>query len=416
MDDEYFLTVAGVGFCVLIVYIAYCMLFARAAGHASQRLPPAAIPIRARRSLAPPSTTTSTFSPPPTRRHSTLHAKTASSSMLRGAVQKHEKENAPARHPSQHFMKSSPPEGQAPNGSQTSNPGYCNPLKQSTSALNGARGWQQPSANVGMKRTASGLAKACDGAFDDGPGSRQKPIPIGNNPVGANKRVQVAQNEFVDENDFDSDIDLDVEEPLPKKASLYPSIPQQTRAAPPPQPLVYPTLPRQQQVQSNADVESEYSSVDPSAVKSPPRSSAPAPWSSSPAEHFVASKPFSVQSFAYDAGAQPVQNGPPPPQAQTKPAKRRTLPWLDDKAAKADTASPYPTAAAMSKAAKSSGTPLSKGKSMYPWNTTASAIKEQQKQHREDTKRSMKKNEPDEDSLRKAKSAQQRPAKVFLSE
>lgn len=335
--------------------------------------------------------------------------------MLRGAVQRHEKENATAKPASQSLFKSSPPAELE--GSQTNNPGYRNPLKPSSaSTLNASRNWQQPRASAGMKRTASGLAKACDGAFDDGPGSEKQPIHIGQRQ-GQNGLLQVTQDEFVDENDFDSDIDLDVEEPLPKKtAPTYPSLPQQERSASPSKPSFYPTLARHQQAQPDVfrDIDSAYGSVEPNTMKSVPPSSAPLPWSSSPVEHFEPAKPFSGRPFMYQGGAQPAQNGPPPPQPQPKPTKRRTLPWLDKEA---DDTQSAPLATSKSKSG-ADFTPLPKDdkKSMHPWNTTASAIKEQQKKHREESKRAMKKHEPDEDSMRKAKSAQQRPATVYLSE
>ena len=413
MAHESVSTALGAGACALILFILCCMIFARAAGLRIQRLP-AALPPRARTFPSP----TSTLTFPASRRHSAIHDSLTPPTMLRGAVQRHEKENATAKPASQALFKSSPP-SQPTDSSQSNNPSYRNPLKPSSaSTLNGARSWQQPRANAGMKRTASGLAKACDGAFDDGPGSRQHPITI-SGAAGQNVgRVQVTQNEFVDENDFDSDIDLDMEEPVSKKvAPTYPSLPQQDRRASTPKPVVYPTLPRQQQAQTtlSRNIDSGYGSVEPNTMKSVPASSAPLPWSSSPAEHLEPAQKFSGKPFMYQPGAQSAQNGPPPPQAQPKATKRRTLPWLQEE----EVENAPPAASSMSKAKSGVDfTPLPKDnkKSMYPWNTTASAVKEQQKKHREDSKRAMKKHGPDEDTMRKAKTAQQRPARVFLSE
>lgn len=53
---------------------------------------------------------------------------------------------------------------------------------------------------------------------------------------------------------------------------------------------------------------------------------------------------------------------------------------------------------------------------MYPWNTTASAIKEQQKKHREESKKAVKKHAGTDESIAAAKSNNKRPARVFLSE
>lgn len=408
-----FTTVAGSATCVLTLYILYCMLFARTPGIGIQRLPAAALPLRSRAFL-------NTLPFPPRPHPTTPYDKPLTASkMLRGAVQRHEKENGTAKPASQGLFKSSPPE-QPNTSSQSNNPGYRNPLKPTTaSALNGSRAWQQPRASAGMKRTASGLAKACDGAFDDGPGSRQQPITVGSASAQKAGLVQVTQNEFVDADDFDSDIDLDVEEPLPKKAAVsYPSLPQQRPSASPTKPVFYPTLPRQQAAQTTAarDIDSGYGSVEPHATKNPPPSSAPLPWSSSPAEHFQPAKQFLGKPFMYRAGAQSAQNGPPPPQPEPRASARRKLPWLEEKKEEATT---QPVSSTVSKSKSVAGfTPLPKDskKSIYPWNTSASAVKEQQKKHREENKRAMKTHEPDENTLRKAKSAQQRPARVFLSE
>lgn len=65
-------------------------------------------------------------------------------------------------------------------------------------------------------------------------------------------------------------------------------------------------------------------------------------------------------------------------------------------------------------------TPASKEpkKSQYPWNTTASAVKEQQRQHREQNKKHMKKIDGDDGSTHptKMKSRKDDMAKIFLSD
>ena len=55
-------------------------------------------------------------------------------------------------------------------------------------------------------------------------------------------------------------------------------------------------------------------------------------------------------------------------------------------------------------------------KSQFPWNTTASAVKDQQKKHREEVKKTIKKNEGTDESIQKAKTKRKQVARVFLSE
>ena len=60
--------------------------------------------------------------------------------------------------------------------------------------------------------------------------------------------------------------------------------------------------------------------------------------------------------------------------------------------------------------------PKDKGSSKYPWNTTASAVKEQQKQLRQGHRKLTKDHEGDEDSKKKSRKKQQSIVKVFLSD
>lgn len=361
--------------------------------------------------------------------------------MLRGAVQKYEKESG-AANPSANFFPSSPPEMSTsqPKSSQNINTSFRNPLKRTTtSALNGLRGSQeQRRLHAGMKRTASGLAKALDGSFEDYPGSQSRPIALDQSPE-KNGQVQITQNEFVDENEFDSDVDLDIDEPVVK----YPNLRESTS---PTKPVVYPTLPRQQPAQTTyaADIDTSFEDANYNSTKDQPKSSAPIPWSSSPAEHFTPSiNASTIRNFAYNPAkaareaqistnkaftyhptqTQHAQNGPPPPQTQPKAAKRRVLPWMQE----ADNQEPAMVRVTKNKLGLASSvttqttdaTPLSKGRKnpSYPWNTTASAVKEQQKQHREGTKKNIKKNDGDEESVLAAKAKKRdQPARVFLSE
>ncbi|EME47232.1 hypothetical protein DOTSEDRAFT_97886, partial [Dothistroma septosporum NZE10] len=238
----------------------------------------------------------------------------------------------------------------------------------------------------GVKRTASGLAKSLDGCFEDNTGSQYRPVPIGGQSPTKSNVPQVTQTDLFDENDFDSDIELEIEEPLPQASISYPKLPAQPTK---PQPQISPN----RNVNTTAGAPTMFQAPD---------SSAPLPWSSSPVENFSSARPQA------DA-------------VQPKPAKRRTLPWLGEGADEVMQAKPTPATSLTTKSVNgisSTFTPApkdKKDKSQFPWNTTASAIKDQQKKHREEA-RAMKKVAGTEDSLRTAKSTQKRPARVFLSE
>jgi ATP-dependent DNA helicase PIF1 len=345
--------------------------------------------------------------------------------MLRGAVQKHEQENARKAASPQSFFKSSPPsptkQASLRTNGQNANPGYRRPLAPApASAMNGSRGFQQQTRSCsGIKRTSSGLPKMFDGAFEDGAGSESRPIVV-NDPK---TQTQVT----FDENDFDSDIDLDFEEP--QGAVTYPKLPQQSKQSQPQKPttskapgkpMLYPTLPRQQQASPSigtldSPIDIEYASVEPPASqKSPPKSSTPLPWSSSPAEHLTAPPAPSLAQFRYDGTAPPRRNEP------ARATKRRTLPWLTKAEEEVPPEPTHSTAASKSRSTSTNDfTPLPKNskKNLYPWNTTASAVKEQQRKHREETKKAAVKTwQGTDDDKRKAKSTRTRPARVFLSD
>jgi len=402
---------------LLTLYILYRMLLARTAGgRGTARITATVVPSHPRT----PFNTAAEIRWTTPRNTYRLHASLSSPKMLRGAVEAHE-QKAPSKPTS--FFGSSPPAASQNKGSQGVSAGYRNPLGPAgASAMNGVRSSQQRTTNS-VKRNASGLAKALDGTFEEGPGSKLNPISVGgarNNNMGM---LQVTQNEFVDENAFDSDIELDFKEPVAKKGPSYPSLPQQRTSTSSAAPLVYPTLPRQQQAQTSfsRDVNPPYNAPPSAAGDAPVASSAPIPWSSSPAEHYDAafspskSAKSKIQGYTFNkpmGATQHFQNGPPPPEPQPK-AKRRALPWHDEEPNQ-------PTYDRFKPKYKSNtiSTPASKAtrKPSMPWNTTASAVKEQQKQHREEIKRAVKKNDGDEEAMLKAKTSRERPARVFLSE
>jgi ATP-dependent DNA helicase PIF1 len=269
-----------------------------------------------------------------------------------------------------------------------------------------------PRQNGGIKRTASGLTKAFDNVFEDDMGSQNRPIVLG----GPSPK-KIPQADLFGEDEFDSDIDLDVEEPTVKGNVVYPSLPKQAPAAAPvPKSVIYPTLPRQQQARTGYQ-DSGYGSVEPNAKEAVPGSSNPFPWSSSPPEHYQPTRdPSTIRQFVYNGG----ENGQAQSTGTTEPraVKRRTLPWIEEEEKEAaDAARHQSIDDAMRPASRGMTTPASKmNKKQFPWNTTASAVKDQQKKHREEVKKTVKKNEGTDESILKAKTKRKQVARVFLSE
>ena len=163
-------------------------------------------------------------------------------------------------------------------------------------------------------------------------------------------------NVYFNENDFDDDLVIDLTGTPPSSGLPPVQYPQLNRTA---SEVIYPTLPTDAKEQPLAA----------------PPSSAPIPWSSSP---------------------------PEPP----RPSKRRTVPWLDkDNKPKGET---------FTKPKKETFTPLPKDKptEKYPWNRTASALRDEQKALRQRNKdRQQKKID-----LSKQTSNGKRVPETFLSE
>jgi ATP-dependent DNA helicase PIF1 len=245
----------------------------------------------------------------------------------------------------------------------------------------------------GIKRTSSGLAKALhlqDEGFEHGLNISDsdeqdfKFLDPGRNTSGHNPV-------YFDESDFDSDIDLELEDPASKGTVYYPTLPLEPSA---------PAASRDSGYRSGSRTMN---------VKQEAASSQPIPWSSSPAEHFMTPKKL------------------PPPQ----PSKRRTLPWLQNNQVSAelelepepeieDEPEVKPKKRKPTQATPAgSFTPLPKDttKSAYQWNTTASNIKQQQKNLREANKM-MKANEAADDDMKRAVSKKKKNTvhRIFLSE
>lgn len=391
------------------------MLVRRPAGKATARL--ASAPSsntttysRGRASLPFRTSLTLTLRPKRTYTHAT---------MLRAAAQKHEQENQTvlSKTLSQSLFPSSPPVSQPskPPPSKSISAGFQNALRPSQpSAANVMRAPPPRQNTGGIKRTASGFSKGFDGAFEEDSGSQSRPIVLGGSPP-----AKIPQADLFGEDDFDSDIDLDVEEPIAKGTVSYPNLAKSKPApAPMPKSIVYPTLPRQQQARTGYQ-DSGYGSVEPSTKEAIPGSSNPLPWSSSPLEHFKPTRdPSTIQQFAY-TGEQ-SSRAPSNAAADPRATKRRTLPWLQEKDDESSntSASHQSIGEAMRPTSRGMATPASKmtKKSQFPWNTTASAVKDQQKKHREEVKKTIKKNEGTDESIQKAKTKRKQVARVFLSE
>lgn len=181
---------------------------------------------------------------------------------------------------------------------------------------------------------------------------------------------------YFDENDFDDDVDLDFDVEDPKMKGHLSA----AKTQPPPPTVSYPVLGNNQ-----------------------PMSSQPLPWSSSPLE-----RASTLQSRLFEKTAPPQEadlTDTETPQYLSKPpvarpTKRRTLPWLD---ADGQDSAPEPQRVLPAHAQKiidrqkanqvnrqrdagqdldvEAFTPLPKDQpnSLYPWNKTASAVKEEQK-------------------------------------
>lgn len=208
---------------------------------------------------------------------------------------------------------------------------------------------------------------------------------------------------YFDENDFvdDADLDLDVEDSATK----------------------------------------DYVLVDRTRSAQAPPSSLPIPWSSSPLQHkegplsASSTQPPVRVSVEYSAGyrLEVSVSG----DIDARPSKRRTLPWLDTGGQEKEQARKMPPPHVQqiidrqAKAHQSVGLgiegesstalPHDKSKSPYPWNKTASAVKEEQKKLRQANKKLVKSHDNDGSDAaakrRAAAAAERRSvARVFLSD
>lgn len=271
-------------------------------------------------------------------------------------------------------------------------------------STNAARPQPRPTnASHALKRTSSGLAKAFSGndPFKEhvysAPGSQTYTHANKENTQLKSQISSITDAVYIDENDFDSDIDLDVEDPTGKGSISYPRLPPQTGV---PSVVQYPSTtksgPLQPRSRTSTSVDSGYDSQ--TATNSIDRS-----------------KFDHIKQFAYPQLGRRQSECPPPNDETIRPAKRRTLPWLQQQEDedRVNKASQKP------KTIAETFTPLPKNAkgSSYPWNTTASAVKEQQKNFKQANKNLIKTNEGTVKSLLNATDARKRQtvAKLLLS-
>lgn len=209
-------------------------------------------------------------------------------------------------------------------------------------------------------------------------------------------------NVYFDENDFDDDDNIDLNEVTPQPAST----------------IHYPTL-------------------APPAAKdqSTPRasSSQTIPWSSSPITHYKTphgSLPPHPSNVPTGAAKDPQPITYPSLPDEPKPSKRRTLPWLneDGEGTSLDaTTKPVKQnkhqkqvskASSQEQESSSASTPLPKDKSdtPYPWNKTASALKEEHKRLRQGHRKLVKDHAAPEKPKAATTTRHAAVPKVFLSD
>ncbi|KAJ5312588.1 hypothetical protein PENANT_c007G10586 [Penicillium antarcticum] len=194
------------------------------------------------------------------------------------------------------------------------------------------------------------------------------PNPAPPQSVGVKRKIEVAHNGnsalgslhsavYFDENDFDDDIDLDIDEPQPLITSNGANLNNS-------KPVTYPSLDNN----SANPTDVNYPDLPPvSQEDQAPPSSMQFPWSSSPPSHFQ-----------------------PPP-------KPRTLPWLQEEKEEPPRM-------------KNSHITPKRSKPTDFWNKSASAIKEEQKELRKEYKKNQK------PEIKPQKQGRTKVASIFLSD
>ena len=274
-------------------------------------------------------------------------------------------------------------------GSSFARTGTAHPLATTTKHNSAAKQGLGMMHAQGVKRTSSGLAKAVgpqDDTFDY----------HALNMIGMEKENGVTQNvagrtnstglatALYDDDDFDSEVDLDVEDPATKGSVSHANLSPMT---------------------SSDSRDSGYESrLQTAQSMAEPGSSQPIPWSSSPLEHFKTPQKL-----------EPLK--PRTRRAQLPSAfnqHKQAAAKVEEQAEVEDDARPKKRPSLEKDEAASTPKP----KSQYAWNTTASALKQQQKDLRERNKKVMKEGEASVDALKEANEKRKKNTihRIFLSE
>ena len=257
-----------------------------------------------------------------------------------------------------------------------------NALKPAQSPLlNSRSSW--PSSTSSLKRSSSEISGGSSWASQERMGKRQgsgQHSPASNH-IGRLDKLHT--NVFFDENDFDDDSNIDLDDG--PSAKTQDSISMLTATS-------LPALP----------TPSTSKSLKPPTQT--PASSAPLQWSSSPASHFSMPPPKA-----------------PAPVKPAAPSKRRVLPWTHSHPDELDFSGPPPPSVGENTHKKikhdDNSTPKATKRSDLPWNTTASAVKEAQKKMRQG-QRKIKDDTGDKENAKTAKRMKRKEglARVFLSD
>ena len=293
------------------------------------------------------------------------------------------------------------------NGNRHLIPGSGNAQKfQPLKAIGTTGQAEKPKEQVsGFKRTASGLAKALGGhnAFEE---SNTFQVSSKDKAAVTGKKISPAKGVmpgvFFDENDFDSDIDLDIEDPAMKGTVSYPQLPSVSRSV---------SDPSRRSPPFNAStpakkIGSLSKSGSPKKVKlaQTPGSSMPLQWSSSPVEQQqMRRQAVPLKDRTNEALRNERRNSADEAKVvdgARHPAKRRALPWQKEEEKNI------------------SATPVSgKSQNSLLWNTTASALKERQKQLRDKGKEAKARDDADTNGTGvKQRTSKSGVSRVFLSD
>ena len=295
----------------------------------------------------------------------------------------------------------------------------------SPSTVNGSRDSVFQQIANPLKRPASQVDAAATAHYPSTSSTSIKQPRVGGGYGVVNK---LHDSVFFDENDFADDDDLDLE--LDSKSTdpvQYPTLRNQS-TSPHSQALPehrsttsfsYPQLPK--------DTATFAGRADSSKSPAKP-SSAPIDWSSSPPCHKAPPVDVAtIQPPSPTAEATAGRQVAPKPEPLAHPPKRRSLPWLN----KEENGTPVQAQAATKKQGRGRPrksvkddaepyTPLPKdiANTSHPWNKTASAMKEEQRKHRQKAnqgKKVVKQGADGADAVTKTKSRNKNMARIFLS-